>query len=163
MAVGRRAGMIVDGIPFPGHFLARVGGESGVLVDPFHEGRILGSTDLDRLLHAQGLSEGNFRRAMLHPASTKSILVRMLMNLKRIHEKRGDFRSLLLVCDRLVDLTNAPEHRRDRGVAAYHLGSYQAASDDLFAYVDHCADAPDAWQVAAAAERARSRSSSNLQ
>jgi regulator of sirC expression with transglutaminase-like and TPR domain len=85
------------------------------------------------------------------------------MNLKRIHEARGDFRSLLLVCDRLVDLTDAPEHRRDRGVAAYHLGSFQAASDDLFAYVDHCADAPDAWQVAAAAERARSRSTSNLQ
>ncbi|MDY0003198.1 MAG: transglutaminase-like domain-containing protein, partial [Polyangia bacterium] len=35
MEVGRRAGMPVEGIGLPGHFIVRVGGEGGEYADPF--------------------------------------------------------------------------------------------------------------------------------
>lgn len=38
MEVGRRAGFEVDGLSMPGHFIARVGGPRGALVDPFSGG-----------------------------------------------------------------------------------------------------------------------------
>ena len=43
MAVGERAGMEVEGVGFPGHFLVRVGGPEGVYQDPFHGGELLDS------------------------------------------------------------------------------------------------------------------------
>jgi regulator of sirC expression with transglutaminase-like and TPR domain len=38
VAIGRRAGLTVRGVGFPGHFLVRVGEGEGVLVDPFADG-----------------------------------------------------------------------------------------------------------------------------
>src|SRR5205823_9346815 len=46
MAVGRRAGLTVEGVGLPGHFVARVStGEGDVLVDPFHGGAVLTAED----------------------------------------------------------------------------------------------------------------------
>src|SRR5262249_42242142 len=42
VAVGGRAGLAVEGVGLPGHFVARaVRGGEAVLFDPFHEGRLL--------------------------------------------------------------------------------------------------------------------------
>src|SRR5688572_29509537 len=46
MEVGRRAGLHIDGVNFPGHFLVRCPeltgrGGSGLIVDPFHAGALL--------------------------------------------------------------------------------------------------------------------------
>ena len=55
MEVGRRAGLRVDGVNFPGHFLVRcpeVGGRgrAGLIVDPFHGGALLSEHDCRVLL-----------------------------------------------------------------------------------------------------------------
>ncbi len=56
--VGRRAGLAVDGIGLPGHFVVRVG---GTLVDPFHGGALLTEEDcqkrLDRIYGGKRLAE----------------------------------------------------------------------------------------------------------
>src|SRR5690606_22692336 len=39
--LGAQAGVEVQGVGMPGHFLARVGGERGVVVDPFAGGKVL--------------------------------------------------------------------------------------------------------------------------
>jgi regulator of sirC expression with transglutaminase-like and TPR domain len=41
IAVAERAGMDVEGVGFPGHFLVRVGGSEGVYQDPFNGGELL--------------------------------------------------------------------------------------------------------------------------
>lgn len=56
----------------------------------------------------------------------RAVAVRMLANLKNSHERRGDHARALVVCDRLVDLTGAPELRRDRGMHALALGAMEA-------------------------------------
>jgi regulator of sirC expression with transglutaminase-like and TPR domain len=154
-AVGRRVGVQVDGIGFPGHFLARVGGERGVYVDPFRGGRILDERAQSELARSV-LGEGRPLSAEhLAPSSTLAIAVRMLLNLKHAHERRGDHAAALVVTDRLVDLGGSAEHRRDRGKHALALGAHRAAASDLERYLAERPAARDAAEVHALLAQAK--------
>lgn len=156
MAVGRRAGVQVEGIGFPGHFLARVGGPEGVFVDPFFGGRVLDERALSRLAARMLGSASRLAPSHLEPVGLRPLVVRMLLNLKQAHERRGDAARAMLVCDRLVDLTGSPSFRRDRGLHALALGARAVAAEDLAAYLaGPGAHAEDAEDVRAALERAR--------
>ena len=48
--IGRRAGMIIEGINFPGNFLGR---HDGIIFDPFEKGRILSKDDCEEILSRQ--------------------------------------------------------------------------------------------------------------
>lgn len=153
IAVGRRAGVTVEGIGFPGHFLVRVGTEKPVLVDPFREGRLVGPRDLERLANHHLGGVDRLRAEHLLPADARAMLVRILVNLKHAHERRADHARALVVCDRLVDLTGAPTFRRDRALHAIALGAEEAALDDLDAYLAAGAPEGDAHEVKRIRER----------
>ncbi|MBX7195073.1 MAG: transglutaminase-like domain-containing protein [Sandaracinaceae bacterium] len=153
IAIGRRAGVHVEGIGFPGHFLARVGRERTVLVDPFREGRLVTHVELERLATHHLGGADRLRAEHLVPVDARSMLVRMLVNLKHAHERRADHARALLVCDRLVDLTHAPTFRRDRGLHALALGASGAALDDLDAYLEAGAPEGDAASIGATRDR----------
>jgi regulator of sirC expression with transglutaminase-like and TPR domain len=153
IAIARRAGALVEGIGFPGHFLVRVGGPEGVLADPFHEGRVLAEADLARLVTRFQL--GPLTPQHTEPVGTTAMIVRLLSNLKHAHERRGDHQGALLTCDRLYDITSEPEHRRDRGLHALALGSYATAADDLAAYLELRPTARDVRALEDALARAR--------
>ena len=155
MAVGERAGMEVEGVGFPGHFLVRVGGPDGVYQDPFHGGELLDGHGL-RNLAAQFLgAEMALHPSYLEPVDCLTITIRMLANLKNAHRRQGDYARAMLACDHLVELTQAPEHRRDRGLLAHALHTYGAASEDLAAYLEARPDAKDAHVISRALEEAR--------
>ena len=155
MAVGERAGMEIDGVGFPGHFLVRVGGPEGVYRDPFHGGELLDGHGL-RKLAAQFLgAEMALHPSYLEPVDCHTITIRMLANLKNAHRRQGDYARAMLACDHLVELTQAPEHRRDRGLLAHALRTYGAASEDLAAYLEARPDAKDAHVISLALEEAR--------
>jgi len=155
MAVGERAGMEVDGVGFPGHFLVRVGGRDGVYQDPFNRGELLDSQGL-RTLAAQFLgAEVVLHPSYLEPVDCLTITIRILANLKNAHRRQGDYARAMLACDHLVELTQAPEHRRDRGLLAHALRTYGAASEDLAAYLEARPNAKDAHVISAALEEAR--------
>ena len=155
MAVGERACMEVEGVGFPGHFLVRVGGPGGVYQDPFHGGDLLDGHGL-RKLAAQFLgAEMALHRSYLEPVDCLTITIRMLANLKNAHRRQGDYARAMLACDHLVELTQAPEHRRDRGLLAHALHTYGAASEDLAAYLEARPDAKDAQVISRALEEAR--------
>jgi regulator of sirC expression with transglutaminase-like and TPR domain len=84
MIVARRASFVVEGINLPGHFVVRHG---VVLLDPFHEGRILTTSDCAKILSHQNrtLDEDHLRAA--HP---RLILIRMLANLLYIFQHEGN-------------------------------------------------------------------------
>lgn len=152
VAVARRAGMHMDGVGFPGHFLVRSG---DAFFDPFDAGRQIDATDLAtfaRRVHGDGVE---VHPDWLEPVTTRQIATRMLLNLKRAHLKRGDHSRVLVACDRLVDLTGAIEHRRDRGWVMLKLGAASAAADDLAAYLEAHPNAPDAAAVRDALAQAR--------
>lgn len=82
--VGSRAGMKIEGINLPGHFIARHG---EVFFDPFHGGRILCRDDLRSILSRQGIE---LRESHLQPASPRQFLMRILANLLYVYDLDGD-------------------------------------------------------------------------
>ncbi|MBM4374745.1 MAG: tetratricopeptide repeat protein [Deltaproteobacteria bacterium] len=162
IAVGRRVGLAVDGVGFPGHFLVRIGGAQGYYADPFHRGKALTSDDLLELAErfdARGpsgerIAPADALASYLRPVDPRTVAVRMLSNLQQIFERAGDHARALVVCDRLVDVLGSPHHRRDRGRHALALGAYRSARVDLSAYLRAAEGAPDAEEIQALLERA---------
>ena len=99
MIVGQRAAIQVEGINLPGHFVVRHG---GVLLDPFHEGRILTTSDCVQILSGQ---QRTFRHDHLQTAHPKLILIRMLANLLYIfqHEQNGPLHQMIMRWIQLLD------------------------------------------------------------
>jgi len=75
IAVGKRAGLHVQGVGLPGHFVVRVG---GVFFDPFHGGRRLQLEDCQKLLESQSLE---LQPHHLLPCKPRVMLARILNNL----------------------------------------------------------------------------------
>jgi regulator of sirC expression with transglutaminase-like and TPR domain len=92
MIVAQRAGYVVDGINLPGHFVVRHG---GVLLDPFHQGRILTTSDCEQILSRQNRT---LHRDHLQTAHPRLILYRMLANLLYIfqHEQEGPLYKMII-------------------------------------------------------------------
>lgn len=154
LAVARRAGVPMTGIGFPGHFFVRAGGPAGVYLDPFHGGRVLGKSELDALA-ARYLGGAPVGPSHLAAVDTRAIVIRMLTNLRLAHARRADHTAALLACDRLVELTGLPTHRRDRGMHALALRAHEAAIDDLEAYLRAEPQAQDRPRVEEALRLAR--------
>jgi regulator of sirC expression with transglutaminase-like and TPR domain len=141
MEVARRAGLHIDGINFPGHFLVRcpdVGkrASGGLIIDPFHGGALLAEHDCRVLLQKHVGSEIAFSKSLLAPATRREIIVRMLLNLKRIYVHMRSFPQARNVTELLVALTpSALSELRDRGLLAYHLNDVTGALRDLQTYL----------------------------
>lgn len=155
VAVARRAGFDVEPIGFPGHFLVRHGGPGGVLQDPFHGGRVLGDADLANLAGRYLGHPGRLEAEHLLPIGRPALAVRILANYRNAYVRLHDHARALLACDALVELTRAPEARRDRGMHALALGAMAAAQSDLEAYLEERPMADDVEGVHAALRRCR--------
>ena len=84
IAVAGRAGIKIEGINLPGHFIVRHG---DVFFDPFHRGKILMQSDCESILRKQKLT---FQPSYLEPATGRMILIRVLANLLYIFQDNGD-------------------------------------------------------------------------
>ena len=141
MEIGRRAGLRVDGVNFPGHFLVRFPepagrGPRGLIVDPFHAGALLSEHDCRMMLQKHVGSEVAFSRSLLAPATRPQIIVRMLLNLKRIYVHMRSFPQARDITEFLVAMTpSALSELRDRGLLAYHLNDITGALRDLQTYL----------------------------
>jgi regulator of sirC expression with transglutaminase-like and TPR domain len=141
MEVGRRAGLRIDGINFPGHFLVRCPEASsrasgGLIVDPFHAGALLSEHDCRRMLQKHVGKEVAFNKSLLAPATRPQIVVRMLLNLKRIYVHMRSFPQARDVTELLLAVTpSALSELRDRGLLAYHLNDVTGALRDLQTYL----------------------------
>lgn len=142
--VGRRAGVPLDGIGFPGHFLLRHAHRPGLLFDPFDRGRLLTQDDCRGML--ERLSGGSlaFDPRLLKVAGPRHILIRMLNNLRRIYLHRGEFLRTISVLDRVLLLD--PDDvgaRRDRGLLSLRWGDPAGGIGDLECYLVLEPEAPD--------------------
>jgi len=142
--VARRAGLRVDGVNFPGHFLVRVpatlgrppqAGEGFLIVDPFHDGALLDHDDCEQLFQ-QHVGDGELNARVLEPATRPQIVVRTLVNLKRLYVRMRSFPQARLVSELLLAVDPASiSELRDRGLLAYHLEDFPAALRDLESYL----------------------------
>jgi regulator of sirC expression with transglutaminase-like and TPR domain len=144
LEVARRARLRVAGVNFPGHFLLRVGASEEphflapglLIVDPFHGGARLSEGDCRELLRQHVGDTAAFDQSLLDPATRHDIVVRMLVNLKRLYVRMRSFPQARLVSDLLLSVDpSAIAELRDRGLLAYHLQDFAAALRDLEAYL----------------------------
>ena len=87
--VGRRAGVALEGVGMPGHFLVRVVG-TNVHLDAFAGGVVIGPAECEaRFRTASGAGpEVPFGPHLLTATPTRAILARMLENLRRVYRTR---------------------------------------------------------------------------
>jgi regulator of sirC expression with transglutaminase-like and TPR domain len=150
MEVGRRAGLLTEGIGLPGHFIVRVrafDGAEAIFIDSFH-GRTLDADDCQDLLDTVYGGQMALSEEHLRPATKKEILVRLLTNLKAIYARANLHRQALAAVERILLL--APEssaERRDRSVLLAHLERLDEAINETRAYLRSRPKPPDSEQV----------------
>jgi regulator of sirC expression with transglutaminase-like and TPR domain len=138
--VGRRAGLQLEGVNFPGHFLVRAPGTGpqvpDLLIDVFHRGAILREVDCQRLLERHAGGDEVLTADALATADTRQTLTRMATNLKRLYVRSRSFPQALDVTHLLVALDEtATVELRDRGLLAYQLKRLPEALRDLERYL----------------------------
>ena len=147
MEVARRAGIHVEGVNFPGHFLLRYPPTThdgtvvaDLILDPFHRGARLSEHDCRRLLQRHVGEEAAFEPSLLAPATKRQMLTRMLLNLKRIYVRLHSFPQARDVTELLLAVDPpALTELRDRGLLAYHMNDFPAALRDLQQYLHYSA------------------------
>jgi regulator of sirC expression with transglutaminase-like and TPR domain len=149
--VGRRIGLPLHGVAFPGHFLVKCNLEQGVVVlDPYCGGISLRLQDLQqRLREVRG---GEVSRAivagMLVAANKKEILARMLRNLKAIYLEQHDYAHALPTLDWILLLhPGEAVELRDRGLTYLKLECVRAALSDLERYLEMAPAAADLDEI----------------
>ena len=139
LEVARRAGLTITGVNFPGHFLLRApGGIAGddLIIDPFHRGALLSEFDCRQLLRNHVGDEAAFDHSLLTPATRHDIVVRMLVNLKRLYVRMRSFPQARFISTLLLTADPSAVHElRDRGLLAYHLEDFASALRDLEEYL----------------------------
>ncbi|MBX3441483.1 MAG: transglutaminase family protein [Planctomyces sp.] len=105
VAVGERLGLPLSGVATPAHFLCRFDGLAGPLfVDAFRHGRVLDPAEcIDWISDVSGLPVAAVRPS-LEPAAPRTIITRMLNNLKALHLRQADWRAAESVLQRLLAL-----------------------------------------------------------
>lgn len=159
MEIGRRIGLPLEGVSFPGHFLVRLRVRGGVLMlDPFAGGAPQ-SVDALRARVARVIPpeatggvpvEDLPLDQFIEPASNRQILARVLRNLKGIYRRADDPARLLDVLNRMLVLS--PRSRtdlRDRGLVYQRMECWRPALQDLTDYLDLEPDAADLAEIRA--------------
>ncbi len=154
MELGRKIGLPLEGVSFPGHFLVRVRMRSGMLVlDPFAGGDPQSEDELrerlERVIPRAATGGVPVRELpleqFLEPATNRQILARLLRNLKGIYRQAEMPERMLDVLNRALVVTpDSTSDLRDRGVVYQELQCYRAALRDL---TDYLAREPDAADV----------------
>ena len=143
MEVARRAGLLMEGLNFPGRFLVRCRvarraptDPLELVIDPFDRGAVLSDSDCRQLLRRTLGDDATFERHLLAPAGPRQILVRMLGNLKRLYVSMRSFPQARDAVEMILALEPlSVTELRDRGLLSYHLDDYVGALRDLEAYL----------------------------
>lgn len=113
--VGRRVGAPIVGIGLPGHFVVRSATEDRY-GDPFHDGALHDRAGLVSNWHRLVGDEHPFDELHLAPVSERTILIRMLNNLRAVYLPRKQPRALYALAvlrGAFAELAHeAPEHAR---------------------------------------------------
>jgi regulator of sirC expression with transglutaminase-like and TPR domain len=151
MEVGRRAGLRVEGVGLPGHFIVRAWGDAdagdGVLVDPFNR-RVTDREECQSRLDVIYDGRLALREEHLRPVGVRSILARVLGNLKAVYIQAQLFRRALSAVERILLLTpHDLDERRDRGMLLAQLDRFNEAVAETQTYLNLSPEAPDAEAV----------------
>ena len=140
--VARRAGVHVEGINFPGHFLVRCPARRGLqfaedlIIDAHHGGALLSRDACVRMFRRHSDTADATESDLFVHATKPQIMARMLLNLKRVYVRMHSFPQARDITELLLAVDpSATGELRDRGLLAYHLKDFSGALRDLQAYL----------------------------
>ncbi len=145
LEIGCRLDIPLWGIGIPQHFIVGCGSqEMPTYIDVFDQGQILSEIDCMAISGHSFSDQATFKENYLKPATKKSILFRMLQNLKYIYLDQKDWESTYKAIDLAVEIyPNHPTELRDRGLMAYRLKRFQDAIFDINRYLHLVPDSND--------------------
>jgi len=134
---GRRAGLDLEGVGLPGHFV--VGGRDlppGMFLDPFDGGALRDAQALTERVSKIIGTEIELPNEAFAPDSPRAILMRILLNLRRSYEVRDRFEEAMaaLDCANALD-PDEISFSRERGLLLLRIGRPEEALEELEAYV----------------------------
>jgi regulator of sirC expression with transglutaminase-like and TPR domain len=149
LTVGRWLGLPLVAMSFPGRILVRYTDADGdVVIDPGDGGMPLQETDLAMLFSSTySLHRRPHYRLgrFLSTTDDKSLLVRMLRQLKQGYLQRGDAQSALWALEKILLLVpGMASSFRERGYLYELLDCSMAAAEDYSRYLELMPDANDA-------------------
>lgn len=147
--VAERLGLRVWGIGLPGHFLVGVEmDDSPMLIDPFAQGRELSTDEAHEKLQEMFGAEVEWTPELLHPASNRHWLTRILQNLLNVYGSSNQFADVAAVLEMEMLLWPEQSHlQRDLGLVLARCGLSQPASIWLDRYLKTNPDDPQTSQI----------------
>ena len=135
MALGHRLGLTIEGVGYPGHFMARLRDDGEVwLLDPFY-GRVSPAFAVSDYLSELFGRPVNLAPQAYGPSTPAMIAQRMLNNLREIFLQQRDYEMAKQVLDyMLVMMPKMADLWQERGVLNYHLDRWEEAARDLHRY-----------------------------
>jgi regulator of sirC expression with transglutaminase-like and TPR domain len=155
--VGKRAGLPLHAVSFPGRFLVALAtAPRALLLDPFRGARLVLPEECQGLLDAFQQPGLILRPEFVKPCPPDRFVERMLANLKHAYLRRADLDAAIRVQGRVVDLRpDQPGPLRERAHLALQAGRHDEAVRDLEQAVRLARD--DASRRASTEQLARAR------
>lgn len=149
LAVAERLDIPAAGVGLPGHFIVKIPAEVGPgFIDPFHGGRHLTLEDCVRLVEQTVGYSGPLQDEWLQPVSARTILTRMLNNLRGIYLQEQAWQLAQATVEHLQVLQpELAELQRDLGLIHHRSGSLRLAAFHYERYLQAAPDAPDAATI----------------
>ncbi len=143
--IGRKSGWDLEGLNFPGHFLARLEKDGVRLIfDPFHACRVMMAADLRALIKDVRGPMAELSVDYYAPCSNRDILIRLQNNIKMRLIEAESYQEALSHVERMRMM--APDEYRlllDAGLLNAKTGKKAAAIDVLEKYIDLAPDHKD--------------------
>jgi regulator of sirC expression with transglutaminase-like and TPR domain len=149
MEVSRRIGLRLEGVGLPGHFVVRFPDPTSRLyIDAFHHGAILDISACVALVERIYHGRVTWRDDFLAPLDHRSIVKRVLLNLKNSLSQARNYAGALIATQLRMTLDPADvTELRDRGILFARLRRYDRAIEDLEAYLRRSPDAGDSQHI----------------
>jgi len=147
--ISRRVGIEAVGVSLPGRFLVKFSGAFGqIVLDPFDGGRVLSTTEMQKMLDSVYGGGVRLREHHLRSFTSKEILARELAHLKSAYLARHDLARAAASIDRLLILDgNDPYETHDRATVAVQMHAYRQAIECFERYLALMPHAEDAARV----------------
>lgn len=147
--VGRRAGLPLVGVNFPGHFLVKYQREHlDILLDVFENGSFMCEDALQAKLQDTLGDSASLESGMLTAATDKEILARILRNLTRAYTLLEHYDKALIAAERITWLLpNTAADYRLLGYLHYKNHTYSESIAAFETYLQLTDTAPDATAV----------------
>lgn len=145
MEIGWRLALPISGVALPGHFLTRFATpHEDIYIDPFRRGRLWSYQEcVQQIQNNHHHVTERLVTTIMQPPDNRSIVLRLLRNLKHAYLNRRNFAHSHSIVDRMLIINpHDPIEIRDRGLIALRLGWQHRALADLEQYA-HLAPTAD--------------------